>query len=639
MNTTVIYIGDEKLDLFPDTVIAQTMKRMDVGDLTTRFASYTNAFKVPITPNNNRIYQYSNNLSSSTSVPYEKQYTKIVQNGIEVVRDGIHYIRKVSTYYEVYIISGTRDFFDVIGEKKLTDLQDHPSITGVDLNNGDLRNNTTGVCDAVMNQGDFYIESGRYHLNELNTYLRSMYYHTIIDRIISDAGYSKSGSIFSNNKYLNMAVLCCGSSSDGVRYDDKTFFDNRVEAVNDVGITTNGVATIPMPFQTVLLNNSGAWDGAVGRYNVSHPFVASGKEIFRLRYLITITVDSFSSAGTFRLGISRNGAAPSVLEYVDISSPGTYVLNLEETGAQIQARVGQYHQIQLVPISGTPVAYISYGKLIAYVTPFVSGGTGAATFFNRLLPPTVLQRDIVKHFLVSFGLLIFEENGLLIFKGIDEIISDKANAKDWTNKRDVSDIGEITFTPLDYAQNNYFRYSNADDVDENEGEGILSIANDNAPIEKEIYRTQFSAGGMVQIGDIFMLSVPVYELGVDIGLSMFQFEPGIRIFLIRDKYAFEPSVEFSFGIPESSYRVAYFNDPEQSDSMRWQHFIDQNYAQIGLSLQKAKLVTWRYLLNEVDAVDMNFRVPLFDSESYFIVNGIKNFVSGKTTQVELLKII
>lgn len=637
MNTTLIYIGNELVDLSPKTVVAQTLKSNDIGDLKVRYSNYTNTFKIPFTPNNHRIYEHSNNVVSSTVFPYRKQPVRIVQNGVEIVSDALHYISKSTDHYEVYIIGRLKDFFETIGEKELTDLSDHADMTGIDYIRGDLRSNTTGVCDAVMDQGDFYIDSGNYQLNEFNTYLASMYYHTIIDRIIADAGYEKSGSIFSNAKYLNMAVLCTGSSNTGVRYNADTFQNFRVEATNETGIATNSGATIAMPFTNVILNNSGSWDGAAGRYNISHPFVPSGKLIYRLRYIITVTVSSFSSPGSFRLGVSRNGAAPILNAFVDISTPGTYTIDMEAAGITIQGAVGDYHEVQLIPQSGAPVANITYGKLIGYITEFVAGGANTATFFNKLLPSGITQKEIMKHFLVSFGLLVFERGGTLIFKSLNEIIEDKANAKDWTSKR-VASTPQIAYAPLRYAQNNYFRYSNSEEVINNEGEGNLTIDNDNAPLQQDFYDTEFSASNMVQIGDMFMMRVPVYELGVDIGLSHFQTAPGKRIYLIRDKYSHEPDIEFVFGSPESDYRVAYFSDPEQEHTMRWQQFVDQEYLRIGEALQKAKVVTREYYLTELDIRQIDFMTPIFDTDSYYLINGVKDFIPGQVTKVELLKI-
>jgi len=73
--------------------------------------------------------------------------------------------------------------------------------------------------------------------------------------------------------------------------------------------------------------------------------------------------------------------------------------------------------------------------------------------------------------------------------------------------------------------------------------------------------------------------------------------------------------------------------------MNFQQFLDDAYQYFSLSLQSAKIVPRTYNLTEGDISSFSFLYPVFDKDSYFLVNTIKNYVSGKMTSVELFKIV
>ena len=43
----MIIVNDIVLDLFPNTIVAQTLKANEVGDIKTRNVNYTNSFNIP----------------------------------------------------------------------------------------------------------------------------------------------------------------------------------------------------------------------------------------------------------------------------------------------------------------------------------------------------------------------------------------------------------------------------------------------------------------------------------------------------------------------------------------------------------------------------------------------------------------
>ena len=66
----MIIVNDIVLDMYPNTIVAQTLKANEVGNIKTRNVSYTNSFQIPSTENNDRVFEYANNLNSETTIPY-----------------------------------------------------------------------------------------------------------------------------------------------------------------------------------------------------------------------------------------------------------------------------------------------------------------------------------------------------------------------------------------------------------------------------------------------------------------------------------------------------------------------------------------------------------------------------------------
>jgi hypothetical protein len=79
----VVYINGQIIDLDPKTSIAWTIQRVDIGDLSKNYASFSNTIKAADTERNNRIFQHAKLENSDGTFQYAFQDCKVVQNGIE----------------------------------------------------------------------------------------------------------------------------------------------------------------------------------------------------------------------------------------------------------------------------------------------------------------------------------------------------------------------------------------------------------------------------------------------------------------------------------------------------------------------------------------------------------------------------
>lgn len=608
----MIIVNDIVLDVYPNTIIAQTIKANEVGDVKTRNVSYTNSFKIPLSENNNRVFEYANQIQSETGIPYTQIPVRQIENGIEIIRNGYLQMTQADNSYNIFILSSGYGFFNQIEGKYLVDLDLSTLIA--DFDPDAAMNTTTGVIFPVINYGDFDGSA-----MDAATNLPSTYYHTIINQIFEDAGYEKSGAIFSNAKYLNLIIP----------YGRKNFlYDGKFSIPFEFSAITSGSQVFVDPVlndNIVFVNETKEsiyYNSGTGRFTNSNAVTIYGDWFATLTY-------TFSGGIGFTVQIRKNGATILATDNGTVAG-GTIVLDsrvLFPDGVTMQ----QTEYIEVIFTTTTGTVTITSGNFYNSVRSNIAVVPGNAIDYGKLLPD-VTQKEIITDFAVRFGLILEEKDGNVYCKSLDEIILDKANALDWTNKN-VTRKDSISFTPLDYAQNNYFDYSNTDElIDKVFGRGNLAVSNANSQLDKSIFQSVFNNTATILVGTVLTAKIPIYDTSTS--RDIFDDEPGIRLLLVRDKYSYEPTIN-----GETSYKVAYFEDPNQTYTMAFNQFIEDAYYYFGLSLQKAKVPSREYLLTDIDISEFSFLYPVFDKDSYFLVNTIKNYVSGKITGVELFKIV
>lgn len=624
----LFYINDSLLDTYPDTVVAQTFKAFDLTTFNTQFRNFTNSFTVPFTENNNTILGNANLIQSDTSVPYTENTCRVIQNGVEIVNNGTPVLRGTNDRgYDIFIISGL-SFFDAVGANRLVDLDFTGGING-ELLTGDssVMNTTTGRIQPVLNYGNFDVTNylPDYAMFDENA-LPSFYYHSIINQIFTDAGFSKSGSIFSDTKYLK-TIVPFGRSDFAY---GGTFIEDRIAiASKSAGqsITSGNLATTDITFPVLVKNGTlGYWDGT-SEYEAIEADATSGDRVFGLT--VQLTIDITVTGGTVDL-IVNNGNFSDLQTNI---GTGTYTSEVSDGEALVSTALSIRANIN----SGTPNITVNSGQVswIPSVVPPI--GTNSYVYFNLLLPE-ILQRDFLMDFSLRFGQLFQEIDGTVFCKSIDDVISDTANAIDWTDRR-VRQPDKITYSPTGLAKKNYLRYQNTDfQVSKDFAEGLIEVSNFNLKDEM-VLTSLFGASATELVGDIYMAKVNIYDGTQASPLLDFTYNPGIRVLLVRDRYSYESAVKVRADISSTtSYKVAYFDDPAQANTCRWQQSIDNEYPLYVEALQKYKLVTREYYLTESDIQNLDFFKPIFDTDSYYLLNTVGPYIPGRLTRVSMMKI-
>jgi len=612
---TILKVNGEEIEGITD-VVAYTKKRNEIGDLTTRILDYTNAFKAPFTPNNHRVLRNSNNPNSETNFPYTLHDVVMIEDGIEIVTGGRITVRRVAGFYELYVLSGPAGFFKAI-EGKLIDQIDPTNFTGPWSPDTQM-NNTNYWAFPVLNWGLF---NGSAMDNNAN--LPSLYYKDVIDQIFRDAGYTKAGSVFSSSKFTKM-IIPFGRKS--FSYADSFTGPYEFSAVKTADQALNSPA-----FATIITFQQQVKQSAF--YNTgTSKYINSGTVTFYAHFFAQFNYTRTGGAVGVTVELRKNGATVLATAVMGGGS-GTITFDsrtLWPDGFPIQNSEEVYVMIASVGSTWVGTVFASEAKFYNQIltTPIASGALGD-TVFSKFLPE-MTQTDFIKDFMVRFGVIPIEKAGVITFKTLNEILSDAANARDWTNKR-IAEIDDMSFNPLDYAQNNYFRDSSNNFVNTELGKGDLQITNELAEVEKDIYESVFTNTETSLVNTVLTAKIPVFSTSS--ASRPFENEPGNHLLLVRDKYSFEPTINGN-----AAYKVAYYEDPNQPNSMNWEQSLSLYYSILEASLQKAKVIKRRYNLTVTDFLDIDFAFIIFDKDSYYMLNTVSNFVTGKPTQVELFKL-
>lgn len=637
----LLYIGNTLVDLYPDTVISQTLQAFEIGQIGSVRANFTNQLSVPKTANNKAIFGFADLVSSQSTKPYTKLPARVVQGGIETIPEGVAIVTQTDDAFNINIFSGAFDFFQLI-EGEFINALDYSAYDDVGAWSKAVadgwRNTTDGIVAPVLQYGLNLRDSAGTIFNTLTVLdieysLPSYYYHTIIEKIISEAGYTKSGDIFSDSKYLNLIVPAGNTKNQG-NYSD-AFYDARnfrASAAGGQSIVNPGSPDhTPIEFTNVTFN------GAKEYYNGTDGYQRDGSENDNFMMDIYVWLDTTvsGSGGSVRLAITSDGT--SIQSISDEATTGIYEASLQlsaDTLALGELGVG-------VSTDVNPATCVINGGVFQVKTsgsPFTQYGI---TWTNDNLQiyseglPAILKKDFIRDFVLRFGQIMKEKDDVLYFKGIDDLIADRANAVDWTAKRDTSKIETLTYADGGIAQTNVIKYDVSDTklTDEYTGRGTFEVANEGLPIKSEqtsIFSSSRTGGGTV---GIMSAIIEVWEDTTD---SDYDNDPGFRLLAVRDKESTEPSVTWDSSA-RTDYKVAYFEDPRYG-SCSFQSFLDAYYPNFIAAVQNLKILKRYYRLSPMDIAAFDPFKLIYDDGQYFIVQKINNFIPGQSTKVELFKV-
>jgi hypothetical protein len=624
-----LYIEDELIDLPPNVVIAQTLQVFDPGRVGSILTNFTSSIRLKDTFLNTRRFGFINNSKAKNDIPYTSLSCKYIENGITLIRNGRVVVNEVNDGISLNVYSGPWGFFEIIQDLTLWDL-DFSDINGpwTQAIRDGYRNTTSGIVQALVDDGRLVQDQASTAPTIENQGITvkppQIYYHTVIEKIFSSAGFEYEGDIFTNDIYLKLVMPL------SVIYNDPEFFESRMffAAAPGTQIMINPVTETDVIFDTNVKQGDLEYYDGVSEYVVDNPDTAA--DFLRMRFFFDLTITV--TGGTVDITFYFN-ATPSV-EETGVGS-GTYVHDLDVSLADTDVV-----KVSIIASTGTPTVTIVAGS---FYTQVITGKEGAEFFPNFTQGYVYFQKlieehsqiDFLKEFCVRFNVQITQINNKLVINTLNYILDDRSGP-DWTQKRDKG-RDRIKYAFSTYARTNVIKAPIDDeftpDLTEKYGDGQFTIPNENIRETFNIYTSLFSPSQMISTFGVFMLDMDLLPDFANFGRM-----PGDRLFFVREPYAHEPPVLFD-SVDRSDYLVGYYFDPNQEYDLGWQFFIDTFHQKfIDRCLRKVRLVEREYNLSDLDIFAFNQQVPIRDNDERFLVTKINSRVSGKVCKVELLKI-
>lgn len=601
-----LIIGDEYVDLDTKATLAVTIQKVEIGDLSKSLISRTNQFKALKTEKNNRMFGFAQDEKSLTTVPYNYLDCILETTQGTLILQGKCIIKKADKFYNLVVHEDLVSLVDALGDKNLSSLTwENQAWNNAAIDTA--RTSTSAFVAAVMNWG----QTGAVYT--IDRFLPMYYYKSLIEKILQFAGYALSGSILTNT---DLTDLVC-TPFYGFKY--KQGYNKLTKPTADTNnFLLNASIEITLPFANEKVPN-----GLIANITMTIGFTIewlsrNPSSTSYVRFYLDGDV-----AGYF--GNSSNYTANTIATQ---SFTFTNVDTITEQKIQIIA--------QFVKDAGYPdVVNIQTN---AFNTSIIVVDTLAVKRTNvqwARLASDIKLIDILKDFSIRFGIVYKKDGNTLFLKTLEEIANDTGTALDWTAKRVITKKeDEIDFEPKNYAQQNNFLF--ADNIsDKFAGFGNLAISNTTLKTTQDFYTSPFSnARRFISLGYDVMQWNAYLNAATDI--SDIQDDVPLLLGTLKARTN-ETAITFNV-TSRTDYKLAYFTDAAQAKDTSFQYFINKYYPTLASALQRNKVVTQYYILSDMDVSNYDPHKLIFDNGSYYIVNKIKNFVSGKVTEVELFKV-
>jgi hypothetical protein len=125
-----LYINHQLADLADDSPIALTFQINNLAEVKNQQGNTSNQFKLPLTQRNRQILGFPDDVAFTTMQPYDNYEAKIIQDGLEIVPNGIAVLNGIEEdSASITILSGNVDFFDTL-DAKIYDMGDSNTTIG-----------------------------------------------------------------------------------------------------------------------------------------------------------------------------------------------------------------------------------------------------------------------------------------------------------------------------------------------------------------------------------------------------------------------------------------------------------------------------------------------------------------------------
>jgi len=443
----------------------------------------------------------------------------------------------------------------------------------------------------------------------------------IWDEIFSNAGYTVEGEIPTDPLFLRLFIPIVNrqlSNNHITTFNDNIIWSGRRDYAAALNILAGGPGTV----------------------------LISGLPSFRDTGFYTVRV---TGTHRFRVGLNQaySDGTPEPGCWVYLA--GIPVATLQSTYLNSHVYIGEYDATvgDLLRIVIGPF-YNCTGYGIAITDVEIDGITFNLPVTPRLHLPDISQTEFIKMICNMFGLIpdVTPRDRVIKFWNYDDLYDNISIARDWSEYLSERD-GESEFEFGDYAQDNYLRYRESEDVIKDAGMGSMQIDDDTLPPEKEVVEIPFSTTDQVRIlDDVFAVDVSRINFN-EFDIDDADYKPNKSIdprivYVDHCREDFSPPYSKTFGItPTVGGAPTDIDTPKiaRSQDISFASLVS-NYASLSRLLTQTNLKRAKFNLPVYEVAGLKHYIPIYlrQYKAYFYVNKINNYVPGQLCTIDLIKL-
>lgn len=623
-----LYLNNELCDLYGNEEIATDYSIAPISNISTRNSAKSITFKIPLTGNNREIIENNNVIVNSSTLPYTLIPARLEANGLDQKIEFAQ-LKSVKDDIELVLFGSNVDFFGIIKNLKLSDLGTDWNHVWNALNAYSSMDNTSGYIYALI---DFHSDSPNIFIDNISAeinvkgLLPSVFLHSIITKIVTDAGFTASGDFLSNANYRSV-ILPCSTLNIG-RYKSDLLSSASTSASIPPGIAA------PFPLDTDNFDplNLFFLDGGIYSY---HTYLA-GTYSFKLTFSWTglgappaviaiVNFDTSTVLSSFNIN-ATSGTHELLAENIVLAEGDRIYATIADLGVTTTILAGA-----TLEVTETQVAQTKFGKLFDVAANL----------------PDLKQSELIKDTAQKFNLIIQVDNSnkIVYFRQFSEIIANIPNALDWSDKVDYMEKPEIQFDS-DYGQRNLCTYTDDDTVIKPVGtDSEILIPNANLKPELELFESPFAASEQVlRFGGYSIAQIKIFTDLDGAEEEIADVEP--RYLTIRyESFSAFILTDGALTLPVVSVPMTYFILPEQDFNLGFENNLLDYSADMIEMIQNFKLVKMLLKVNASDINQLDHFIPVWieikgQPGCYFYRSDLKQVKTGsaESTECELGKL-
>jgi hypothetical protein len=253
-------------------------------------------------------------------------------------------------------------------------------------------------------------------------------------------------------------------------------------------------------------------------------------------------------------------------------------------------------------------------------------------------------RDFLTEVVHRFGLTIFKDKytNAYEFRTLQEHLQ-TAQKVDWSNKFDKK-ISEDWLNTT-YAQRNWFRY-NYNDKESSYNDNYIIVNNKNLEDNRDVIKSKIYSPERDFV-NYLNERTNCYKLWDKELVEATDTEPASvnykaldkRYYFMRAKRVDDNIIVISKKLQQQTIATTYYRESFQG--LSFGNIIQRYYGPLSKVLDKSIMITVDLWLTDTDIVNFDFRKQYYFEQlsNYFIVNKIINYIPGRVTRCELIRVI